>query len=380
MTIFRFFNGHVVTPTEVLNGATIVVEDGRIAQIGASTSENLDVTAIDLDGGWLMPGFIDTQVNGGGGVLFNDTPTVKGIAAIGAAHRRFGTTAFLPTLISDTPDVIALALDAVDAAIEAGVPGVLGIHIEGPVISPARKGIHDPTRFQDLDDELLALLTRPRLGRVMVTLAPERVTAAQIATLTTAGVLVSIGHSDADHATASAGMAAGITGVTHLFNAMSPLVHRAPGVVGAVLDDQAVYCGIIVDGFHVDDAVLRIALRARPHDRFMLVSDAMPCVGAAEKSFVLQSREIHVENGRCVGADGTLAGSDLDMAGAVRNTVDRLGVAPEIAAAMAATYPAAFLRLSQERGTLKVGRTADWVMLTRDLHPVGTWIGGASAA
>ncbi len=380
MTTYRFSNGHIAASTGVLHEATIVVEDGRITQIGDATSDQAVDHAIDLDGGWLMPGFVDTQVNGGGGVLFNDTPTVEGIAAIGAAHRPFGTTAFLPTLISDTPDVIALALDAVDAAILAGVPGVLGIHIEGPVISPARKGIHDPTRFQDLDDELLALLTRPRLGRVMVTLAPERVTAAQIATLTAAGVLISIGHSDADHATATAGMAAGITGVTHLFNAMSPLVHRAPGVVGAVLDDQTVYCGIIVDGFHVDDAVLRIALRARPHDRFMLVSDAMPCVGAAEKSFVLQGREIHVENGRCVGADGTLAGSDLDMAGAVRNTVDRLGVAPEIAAAMAATYPAAFLRLSQERGTLQVGRTADWVVLTRDLHPVGTWIGGASAA
>ncbi|MBE2990434.1 N-acetylglucosamine-6-phosphate deacetylase [Sphingomonas sp. CFBP 13603] len=380
MTTYRFSNGHIAASTDVLHEATIVVQDGRITQIGDATSDQAVDHAIDLDGGWLMPGFVDTQVNGGGGVLFNDTPTVEGIAAIGAAHRPFGTTAFLPTLISDTPDVIARALDAVDAAILAGVPGVLGIHIEGPVISPARKGIHDPTRFQDLDDELLTLLTRPRLGRVMVTLAPERVTEAQIATLTAAGVLISIGHSDADHVTASAGIAAGITGVTHLFNAMSPLVHRAPGVVGAVLDDQTVYCGIIVDGFHVDDAVLRIALRARPHDRFMLVSDAMPCVGAAEKSFVLQGREIHVENGRCVGADGTLAGSDLDMAGAVRNTVDRLGVAPEIAAAMAATYPAAFLRLSQERGTLQVGRTADWVVLTRDLHPVGTWIGGESAA
>ncbi len=378
MTIFRFSNGHVVTPTGVLNNATIVVEDGRIARIAESDAQDPSATTIDLDGGWLMPGFVDTQVNGGGGVLFNDTPTVEGIAAIGAAHRPFGTTAFLPTLISDTPDVIALALDAVDAAILAGVPGVVGIHIEGPVISPARKGIHDPSRFQDLNDDLLALLTRPRLGRVMVTLAPERVTAEQIASLTAAGVLVSIGHSNADHATASAGMAAGITGVTHLFNAMSPLVHRAPGVVGAVLDDQAVYCGIIVDGFHVDDSVLRIALRARPHDRFMLVSDAMPCVGAAEKSFVLQGREIHVEGGRCVGADGTLAGSDLDMAGAVRNTVDRLSVAPEIAAAMAATYPAAFLRLSHERGTLQVGRAADWVVLSRDLHPVGTWIGGTA--
>ncbi|WP_380781221.1 N-acetylglucosamine-6-phosphate deacetylase [Sphingomonas sp. R86520] len=376
MTIFRFFNGHVAAATGVLTDATIVVENGRIVDISASSADHDAATAIDLDGGWLMPGFIDTQVNGGGGVLFNDTPTVEGIAAIGAAHRPFGTTAFLPTLISDTPDVIALALDAVDAAIEAGVPGVLGIHIEGPVISPDRKGIHDPARFQDLDDDLLALLTRPRLGRVMVTLAPERVTAAQIATLTAAGVLISIGHSNADHATASAGIAAGITGVTHLFNAMSPLVHRAPGVVGAVLDDQTVYCGIIVDGFHVEDSVLRIALRARPHDRFMLVSDAMPCVGAAEKSFVLQGREIHVEGGRCVGADGTLAGSDLDMAGAVRNTVDRLRVAPETAAAMAATYPAAFLQLSDDRGTLRAGLVADWVVLTRDLQPASTWIGG----
>lgn len=376
MTSVRFTNGTIVTPAGLLTAATLVVEHGRIARIEPDAAGG---EAIDLDGGWVMPGFVDTQVNGGGGVLFNDMPSVEGIAAIGAAHRPYGTTAFLPTLISDTPDVIARGLDAVDAAIVAGVPGVLGIHIEGPVISPARKGIHDPTRFQDLDDELLALLTRPRLGRVMVTLAPERVTAAQIATLTAAGVLVSIGHSDADHATTSAGIAAGITGVTHLFNAMSPLVHRAPGVVGAVLDDQTVYCGIIVDGFHVDDAVLRIALRARPHDRFMLVSDAMPCVGATEKSFVLQGRAIRVEGGRCVGADGTLAGSDLDMAGAVRNTVTRLGVSAQTAAAMASTYPAAFLGLSDSHGALAPGLAADWVQLTRDLYPVNTWIGGASA-
>ena len=167
------------------------VRDGAIVAV----AQNIDAAGIpvfDARDMICMPGFVDTQVNGGGGVLFNDAPTVEGIAAIGAAHRPFGTTAFLPTLISDTPDVIALALDAVDAAILAGVPGVLGIHIEGPVISPARKGIHDPTRFQDLDDELLALLTRPRLGRVMVTLAPERVTAAQIATLTAAGVLMAL--------------------------------------------------------------------------------------------------------------------------------------------------------------------------------------------
>ncbi len=377
MTTVRFANGHIVTAAGLLTEASFGVADGRIARIhGPASGEDV----VDLDGGWLMPGFIDTQVNGGGGVLFNDVPTVEGIAAIGEAHRSFGTTAFLPTLISDTPDAIARALDAVDGAIDAGVPGVVGIHVEGPVIAVSRKGIHDPARFQDLDDELLALLTRPRRGRVMLTLAPERVTPTQIAALTAAGVIVSIGHSEADYATAAAGIAAGITGVTHLFNAMSPLSHRAPGVVGAALDDQSVYCGIIVDGFHVDDAALRIALRARPINRFMLVSDAMPCVGSDEKSFVLQGRPIHVAEGRCLGADGTLAGSDLDMAGAVRNAVNRLGIAPQDAAAMASTSPAAFLGLSHERGALAVGLAADWVRLTRDLQPADTWIGGIRAA
>lgn len=380
MTTFRFSNGHIVTPAAVLTDATLVVEDGRIVSLDAAPATGTAVETIDLDGGWIMPGFVDTQVNGGGGVLFNDATTVEGIAAIGAAHARYGTTAFMVTLISDTPDVIARALDAVDAAIDGGVPGVVGIHVEGPVISAARKGIHDASRFQDLDDDLMELMTRPRRGRVMLTLAPERVTADQVAALTAAGVLVSIGHSDASYATAAAGIAAGITGVTHLFNAMSPLIHRAPGVVGAALDDQSVYCGIIVDGFHVDDAALRIALRSRPHDRFMLVSDAMPCVGAADKSFTIQGRPIHVEDGRCVGADGTLAGSDLDMTGAVRNAVARLDLAPEVAAAMASTYPAAFLGLSDTHGALAPGQRADWVRLTHDLHPLGTWFGGVPSA
>ncbi|QBM76016.1 N-acetylglucosamine-6-phosphate deacetylase [Sphingomonas sp. AAP5] len=376
MTSHSFVNGHIVTPRGVLSDAMVDVEGGIIVAI----VDRAGPGAIDLDGGWLMPGFIDTQVNGGGGVLFNDALSVEGIAAIGDAHRPFGTTAFLPTLISDTHEAIAQALDATDAAIAAGVPGVLGAHIEGPVINIARKGIHDPRHFGALDDALMALLLKPRRGQVMVTLAPELAPADRIAALARAGVLVSLGHSDATYAEATAGFAAGVTGVTHLFNAMSPLVHRAPGVVGAALDDSYVYCGLIVDGFHVDDAVLRIALRARPADRMMLVSDAMPCVNAATKSFVLQGREIHVEGGRCVGADGTLAGSDLDMAAAVRNTVDRLGVPAERAAAMAATNPAAFLGLSRERGTIATGRRADWVQLDAGLHAVTTVIAGEIAA
>lgn len=378
MTLHRFTNGHIVTASGVLTRATIDVEGGVIVAVTGDVGDGEDAT--DLRGGWLMPGFIDTQVNGGGGVLFNDEPTVEGIAAIAAAHAPYGTTGLMTTLISDRPAVVARALDATDAAIAAGVPGVLGTHVEGPVLALSRKGIHDPSRFQPLDDELMAILTQPRTGRVMVTLAPERVSPAQIEALVAAGVLVCIGHTDADYATTRAAFDAGVTGVTHLFNAMSPLVHRAPGVVGAALDDQRVYCGIIVDGFHVDDAALRIALRARPLDRFMLVSDAMPCVGAASKDFVLQGKPIHVEDGRCVGADGTLAGSDLDMAGAVRGAVTRLGLLPEQAAAMAATSPAAFLGLTAERGQIAPGQHADWVCLTADLTPAGTWIGGEPIA
>lgn len=372
MTRHGFTNGHVATADGVWTQGTVTVEGGVIVAIEPIA----DADAIDMAGGWLSPGFIDTQVNGGGGVLLNDMPTVEGIAAIAAAHRPYGTTAMMPTLISDTADVIAIALDATDAAIEAGVPGVVGIHVEGPVISTARKGIHDAGRFRLLDDDLLELLTRPRRGVVMVTLAPEQVPVDSIRALAQAGVRVCLGHTEADYATATAAFAAGATGVTHLFNAMSPLLHRKPGVVGAALDDQSAWCGIIVDGFHVDDAALRVALRARPHDRFMLVTDAMPCVGAATKDFVLQGQPIRVAEGRCVGVDGTLAGSDLDMAGAVRNAVHRLGLAPEAAMAMAAASPAAFLGLSHDRGSLAVGRRADWVQLSADLQPVATTIGG----
>ena len=372
MTRHGFTNGHIATADGVWTQATITVEGGVIVAMEPTAGAD----AIDLDGGWLSPGFIDTQVNGGGGVLLNDTPTVEGIAAIAAAHRPYGTTAMMPTLISDTADVIAVALDATDAAIEAGVPGVVGIHVEGPVINTARKGIHDAGRFRLLDDDLLELLTRPRRGVVMVTLAPEQVPMDSIRALAAAGVRVCLGHTEADYATATAAFAAGATGVTHLFNAMSPLVHRKPGVVGAALDDQTAWCGIIVDGFHVDDAALRVALRARPHDRFMLVTDAMPCVGAVDKDFVLQGQAIRVADGRCVGVDGTLAGSDLDMTGAVRNAVQRLGLTPETAMAMAATSPAAFLGLSHERGRLAAGQRADWVQLSADLRPVATTIGG----
>lgn len=378
MSALRFIGGSVVVGDEVWPGIAIEIADGRIGALTPLHAEERD--GVDLDGGWLMPGFVDTQVNGGGGVLFNDETSVEGIRVIGAAHARFGTTAFLPTLISDGPERIAAALAASDAAIAAGVPGVVGVHIEGPVLNPARKGIHDAARFQPLTRELMDLFTRAHRGTVMVTLAPEQVEPDAIAELAAAGVRVSAGHSEATYGQAVQAFNAGLTGVTHLFNAMPPMRQREPGLVGAALDDPRAWCGLIVDGVHVAPAVLRVALRARPHDRMMLVTDAMSSVGAAEKDFRLQGRPITVRGGVCANADGTLAGSDLDMAGAVARTIRDLGVAPTRAAAMAATYPAAFLGQSAVRGTIARGLAADLVQLDRHFAPVATWIGGRVVA
>ncbi|USU06323.1 N-acetylglucosamine-6-phosphate deacetylase [Sphingomonadaceae bacterium OTU29MARTA1] len=373
----RFANGHVVVAGEVWRGAEIVVTGSRIASIRPLDEDAGD--AIDLEGGWVMPGFVDTQVNGGGGVLFNDETSVDGIAAITAAHARYGTTALLPTLISDSPDRIALALDAVDDAIAAGVPGVVGVHIEGPFLNVARKGIHDAGRFRLLDESMVALLARPRRGVVMVTLAPELAHLDDIARLARAGVRVSAGHSEATYDAALAAFDAGLSGITHLFNAMPPMVQRTPGLVGAALDDPRPWCGLIVDGVHVAPAVLRIALRARGVDRMMLVTDAMSSVGAETKDFVLQGRQIRVRDGICSYEDGTLAGSDLDMAAAVANAMGMLGVEPAVAARMAAGNPAEYLGLAAERGTLAAGLRADWVRLTAAMIPVATCIGGIQA-
>jgi N-acetylglucosamine-6-phosphate deacetylase len=371
-------NGRVLTPAGVVDGKGVVIENGAIAAILDAADVPAGARRQDLDGGLLVPGFIDTQVNGGGGVLFNDAPTVETIAAIGAAHRSYGTTGFLPTLISDDLAVVDRAMRAAEDAIQAGVPGVLGVHIEGPFLNVKRKGIHDPSKFRVIDEAALALLASLKVGKTLVTLAPETTTPEMIRRLTEAGVIVAAGHTNAAYATMRKALAAGLTGFTHLFNAMSPLTSREPGVVGAALESQTAWCGLIVDGRHVDPAVLRIALRTRPLDRFMLVTDAMPTVGLVDKSFDLQGRHIRVVDGVCVDDHGTLAGSDLDMAGAVRNAMAMMGLTLAEAVAMASASPAAFLGLTRQRGTLAPGQAADLVLLDDQLNVQRTWINGVA--
>ena len=372
-------NGPILSDGAFRDDFAVVIDGDRIGAIGpeAAIRETFpEATPHDLQGRRLVPGYIDTQVNGGGGVLFNDAPTVETIARIGAAHRRFGTTGFLPTLISDDLSVIDRAIDAVEQAMAEGVPGVLGIHIEGPFLNVSRKGIHDPSKFRTLDPEAVRLLTRMKTGRTLVTLAPEMTSPEMISALTAGGVVVSAGHTDADYATLRGALDAGVTGFTHLFNAMSPLASREPGVVGAALENQTAWAGIIVDGHHVDPVVLKLALRCRPADRFMLVTDAMPSVNAQADHFYLQGRRISVKDGACLDERGVLAGSDLDMASAVRNARDMLGLALPVAVMMASSTPAAFLGLDKERGRIAPGHAADLVILNDDLTVADTWING----
>ena len=375
--MFAFVNGRVMTERGLIAGLAVLVEGSHIAGIVAAGDTRLvDLHRCDLQGRMLLPGFIDSQCNGGGGVLFNNAPTVESLKTIAAAHRRFGTTGFMATLITDDAETTRVAVDAVAQAIAQNVPGLLGVHLEGPFLNAKRKGIHDSKKFRQPDEGDLQLLTRGDAGVMMVTLAPERVTPDVIRYLAGCGVVVSAGHTAADYETTRAALNAGMRGFTHLFNAMTPLTSREPGAVGAALDDPDSWCGVIVDGHHVHPASLRVAIAAKAPGKVMLVTDAMPPVGADRPDFVLDGQTITDVNGVCMNASGTLAGSALDMATAVRNTVRMLGVPLAEASRMASAYPAAFLGLSGQRGAIVSGQRADFAVVDDDIRVHETWIGG----
>jgi N-acetylglucosamine-6-phosphate deacetylase len=373
-------NGRILAGEGVVSGRTLLLSGSRIEALADPGDPRCgEAAVVDLEGQLLLPGFIDVQVNGGGGVLFNDDPSPESIRAIGAAHRRFGTTGFMPTLISDDLQTIGRAIDAVQSALDAGMPGVLGIHIEGPFLNSARRGVHDSRHLRVLDAGLVSLLSRLRTGKTVLTLAPEMTTPEIIAKLTAAGILVSAGHSDASYGETAAAIAQGLRGFTHLFNAMARLEPRDPGIVGAALYDENTWCGIIVDGHHVDPIMLKLALRCKRHDRFMLVTDGMPSVGSDAPSFVLQGRTIRVVDGICRDENGTLAGTALDMAAALRNAVSLLGLDIPEAARMASQYPAEFLGVGHEIGRIAPGYRANLVQMDEEFKVRRTWIEGVAA-
>ncbi|WP_369943077.1 N-acetylglucosamine-6-phosphate deacetylase [Xanthomonas medicagonis] len=379
MTTTALRNARVLGEDGFLDGVSVLLEGDRIAAVLDDGDARVAAASaqLDLGGGTLLPGFIDLQVNGGGGVLFNNRTDVEALRRIGQAHRRYGTTCYLPTLISDDAEVMRAAIAATRQALAEGVPGVLGIHLEGPYLAPARKGTHNVDKFRVPDAAELALATSLDNGVTLITLAPERVPADGIRTLAAAGAYVFAGHTAASYEEARAGLDAGIRGFTHLYNAMSPLQGRDPGAVGAALEDRDAWCGIIVDGVHVHPASLRVALAAKPRGKLFLVTDAMPMVGADSPSFDLYGETITAVDGVVRNAAGTLAGSALDMASAVRNTVQWLGVGLDEAARMASLYPAQCVGMDDRYGRIAAGYQADLVLLDDALQVRRTWVGGA---
>jgi N-acetylglucosamine-6-phosphate deacetylase len=326
-------------------------------------------------GAFVTPGLIDLQVNGGGGVLLNDQPTAESMRTIARAHRAYGTTSCLPTLITDTREKMREAIEAARSV--AGRDGVLGLHLEGPYISPRRPGVHRIDRIAKPGaDDAGELCELARAGRSLLTLAPECVPRGFIRTLTSAGIRVSLGHSEASAAAVMDALDDGATGVTHLFNAMPPLTAREPGIVGAALADQRVTAGLIVDGIHVDPVSIQLAFAAKSADRITLITDAMPTVGTSLTQFELLGRTIKLTNGRLATSEGALAGAHLDMASAVRNAV-RFGKVSTGDALRSATWtPARFLGLENELGVLVPGARADMVAFTEDFDVITTWVGG----
>ncbi|GLS30071.1 N-acetylglucosamine-6-phosphate deacetylase [Mesorhizobium albiziae] len=356
--------------------ATLTVRGDMVETVDALPSS---VQKVDFAGGMLVPGFIDLQVNGGGGVMLNDRQDVETIRTICAAHAPFGTTALLATLITDTREITAAAVEAGAEAARRHVPGFLGLHLEGPHLSLARKGAHDPALIRPMSDadEAALIAAHRKVPHLLTTVAPESVTPERIARLAADGIVVSLGHSDTTYTTASAAAAAGASMVTHLFNAMSQIGNREAGLAGAAINTGTLHAGLIADGIHVDPATIRIALNAKngPAGIF-LVTDAMATIGTDMKSFTLNGRLIKRENGSLRLENGTLAGADLDMISAVRFMHRTIDLPLEEALRMASLYPARAMGVENRHGRLARGSTANFVHLSDDLDVLGVWIDG----
>ena len=371
-----FANGRIVTPNGILERGCVEVCEGLVANVARSIAADYSNGGfIDLGEDYLLPGFVDVQVNGGGGLLFNDDPSGDTAVRIAQAHRNFGTTSLLPTLISDDLDKVEQAIRAIDGEVARKTPGIAGVHIEGPFLNVEKRGVHDERKLRQLSNEAIAILTSAEHAQVVVTLAPERARLDQIARLVECGVKVCIGHTNATFDETRGALAAGVSGFTHLFNAMPAMQSRNPGVIAAALESNA-WCGVILDGKHVHPAMLRLALRAKSDRRLMLVTDAMPAVGTDMDHFYLNNQRINVADGMCLSESGTLAGSALSMIEAVENAMTMLDLGIDEAAAMASRIPCSFLGIDDRAGSIAPGRRADLLRVSPTFAIRQVWIGG----
>lgn len=359
-----------------LHNHAVLVEKDVI--IDVLHEQNLDpsIQVKRLGGGILAPGFIDLQVNGGGGAFFTNNTSVEALQTMLEGHRPTGTTSMLPTMISDTREVHQAGVAAVSSAIEQGMKGILGVHIEGPFFAVAKRGAHNEKYIRAMDDEDISWISDLRGFKVMLTLAPETTEVGQIKQLADAGVYVCAGHTNGSYEDVVRGIAEGISGFTHLYNAMSPQTGRAPGVVGAALESDSTWCGVIADNHHVHQGSIKVALAAKPQGKLYLVTDAMSTVGSDQKSFSIYGEEIFEKGGALVNGEGNLAGSAIGMIDAVRITHTEIGVSLEETLRMAALYPAEYMNSDSSLGRIKAGFRADLVHFSEEFSVQNTWVAG----
>lgn len=378
--MYALVNCDIYTGKQVEYNKAIII-DGDVIHSIVDANKLPAIESIDLKGLSISPGFIDVQVNGGGGVLFNDQSDIEGIKTIVHGHRRYGTTDLLPTFITGSIQGMRKAAQAVQSYMNKKIPGVLGIHFEGPFISPNKAGVHDKKYVRPVSKEDLSVITSIRGGITLLTLAPEIVPLDVIAALSKRGIKISLGHSEAKHSQTYDALNNGASCVTHLFNAISLVSSgREIGVLGAALNHENSWAGIIVDGFHVDFEGVKLAVNAKTakgKGKLFLVTDAMPPVGQNPAvGFKLGSYDIRVEGGKLITGDGVLAGSSLDMASAVRNCIQKVGISTDEALRMASTYKADFLGLSNSYGYIAPGYKANLTIFNNQIHVHATVVSG----
>ena len=373
--MYALSNCKIYTGSDVLTNHAVVIENDLIKQVCPVSELPDGIEVRDLDGANLSPGFIDLQLNGCGGVMLNDEITAETMQIMHRANLKSGCTSFLPTLITSSDEDMRAVIAAAREYHNQYQNQSLGLHLEGPYLNVAKKGIHSVDHIRKSDSEMIDLICENRDLVAKVTLAPEQNDPEHIERLHKAGVVVSIGHTNATYAEARKGFESGITFATHLFNAMTPMVGREPGVVGAIYDTPEVYAGIIADGFHVDYANIRIAHKIKG-EKLVLVTDATAPAGADMEYFIFVGKKVYYRDGKCVDENGTLGGSALTMIEAVQNTVEHAGIALDEALRMATLYPATAMGVEGKLGRIKKGMIANLAVFDRDFNVKATVVNG----
>lgn len=373
--MYALTNCTIYTGSDVLDRHAVIIEGDTIHSIIANDQLPNDIKSVDLKGANLSPGFIDLQLNGCGGVMFNDDITPETLQIMHETNIKSGCTSFLPTLITSSDDNMRQAIETERQYQEKYQHQSLGLHLEGPYLNVMKKGIHNPDFIRASEQEMINYICDNNQYVKKVTLAPEQNNPAHIKQLKEAGIIVSIGHTNATYAEARKGFEAGISFATHLFNAMTPMVGREPGVIGAIYDTPDVYAGVIADGFHVHYANIRIAHKVKG-DKLVLVTDATAPAGAEMDHFIFVGKKVYYRDGMCIDENGTLGGSALTMIEAVENTVQQVGIALDEALRMATLYPARAIGLDNKLGRIKQGMVANLTIFDRDFNVCATIVNG----